>query len=150
MNDKECKKPGIAMACYVVAAVLFIYAFYSIGSTIAYLNSYFAQYGLTIGSQLGEALNYILSAALQPLTMAILIFMAGRILEAARSQNPAYYVSAEELAAEKAAKAAKKEAAKAAKAAAAEEKAEVLSENVEVADVAEAEADESEDAIEEN
>lgn len=124
MKEKKLRKSGIAIACYAIAGVLMLYVIYSVISAVAYLNSYFAQYGMTIGDSFGDAFSYIVSATLNPLVMAVLIFMAGYILEAVRSLNPANYISEEELAAMKAEKAAKKEAAKAEKEAAKAEKVE--------------------------
>ncbi len=128
MNDKKFRRSGIAIACYAIAGIVMLYAFYSIGSTISYLVEYFGQYGMSITDNFGDAFSYIVSAALQPIIMSVLVFMAGYILEEVRSQNPAYYVTDAELAAAKAAKAEAKAAAKAAKteakAAAAEAKAE--------------------------
>ncbi len=131
MNEKKFRRSGIAIACYVVAALLLVYTCFTFVSTLTYLSSMFGQYGTTMGQNMGDTMSYVLSAVMNPLVMAILVFMAGYILEEVRSQNPAYYVSAEELAAAKAEKAAKKEAAKAAKAAKAVEKAEKKAEEAE-------------------
>lgn len=122
MNKKFRKSP-IAIACYVIAALILIYTISTIVGTVTYLQDYFAAYGMTMASNMKDSLSYILSSCVQPLSFAVLIFMAGYILEEVRSQNPDYYYTDEEAAARKAAKAEAKAAKKAAKEKAKEAKA---------------------------
>lgn len=108
MNEKKLRKSPIAIACYVISALLLIYTVYSVVSAAAYLSQYFAAYGSTISANLGDSVSTILSSALQPFCFAVVIFVAAKILEELRSQNPIYYVSKTEIDAAKKAKEAKK------------------------------------------
>ena len=110
MNEKTLKKSPVVIVLYVVAALMLIYDFYLIGSTISQITSYYAAYG--VAPALGEVLGYIIQTALQPLVMTILLGAAAFILNEVRALNPANYATKEELEAAKAAKQAKKQAAK--------------------------------------
>lgn len=116
MNDKKFRKSPIAIACYVIAALLMVYTLFTLKSTVAYIVGYLGSYGMTIMDNFGDSVSYILTAVVQPLVLTIVVFMAGYILEEVRSLNPDYYYTDAEWAAKKEAKA----AAKAAKAAAKE------------------------------
>lgn len=91
MNEKKFRRSPIAIACYVIAAIGMIYSIYTIGSTVAYLNEYFASYGMTVAGNLKDALGYVLSSVVQPFSFAVIIFVAGYILDEVRALNPAYY-----------------------------------------------------------
>ena len=124
MDEKKFRKSPIAIACYVIAAILLVYTCYAIGSTISYLSSQFATYGMSMSDELGYVVSSVISVVVQPLASAIIIFMAGYILEELRSQNPCYYLTDAEYAAKKAEKEKKKAAKAEAKAAKEEKKAE--------------------------
>lgn len=129
MGEKKFIRSKIAIACYVIAGLLLVYTFYTIGSTVAYLASYFEAYGTTLSANFGDSITYILQSTCQPLAYTVLIFMAGYILETIRRGDLKNYMTAEELkqlaeqkAALKAAKAEAKKAAAEAKKALAEAK----------------------------
>ncbi len=117
-EEKKYKKSIIAIACYVFAALLLIYVCYIAGNTISTVNQYYAQYG--ISATAGEYVTYIIESGLTPLVEAVLVFMAGCILDAVRMSNPDNYFTEEELAEIKIAKREAKEAQKAKKKAASE------------------------------
>lgn len=113
MNEKKFIRSKIAIACYVLAGLLLVYTFYTIGSTIAYLAQYFQAYGTSFTANIKDSLAYLLQSAYQPLTYAVTVFMGGYILETIRRKDEANYLTAEEvkqLAAQKAAKKAEKKA----------------------------------------
>lgn len=115
MSEKKLIKSPVVIALYVIAALVLVYCFYLIGSTVSYINSYYSSYSMS--PQAGEIITYVLQSVYQPLIGAVLLAVAGYILNEVRALNPAYYATEEEIAAAKAAKAAAKEAAKAEKAA---------------------------------
>lgn len=119
MNEKKFRRSPIAIACYVIAALMAAYTVYTFVSTVSYISNYLASYGMTVTDNFADSVSYILSAVIQPLALTIVVFMAGYILEEVRTLNPYYYYSDEEKAARKAAKQEAKEAKKAAKAEAA-------------------------------
>lgn len=102
MNEKKLRKSPVTIILFVLAAIMLIYALYLVGSTIAYIVNYYAQYGMS--PQLGESVGYVLQSTYQPLGLAILIGAAGFILKEVRALNPANYVTKEEIAVAKAAK----------------------------------------------
>ena len=113
--EKKYKKSTFTLVCYVLAAIMLVYAFYTIGSTISYLSSYFAAYGTSLSDNFGDAISYIVTSTIQPLAFAVLFFMAGLVLDEVRKLNPKYYLTDEEVAQLAAAKAAAKAAKKSAK-----------------------------------
>ena len=116
--EKKYSRSPFTIICYVLSALMLVYVFYTVGSTISYLSSYFAAYGTTLSQNFGDAFSYIISSVIQPLSFAVIMFMAGLILDEVRKQNDNYYLSADDairLAAAKAAKKAAKASAKAEK-----------------------------------
>ena len=113
-NKKFMQSP-IAMACYVFAALMMIYACYQAGSTIDQINQYY----MSMGTQARpiEYILYVPQAMLGSLVNAFIFFMGGYILNAVRKLDPKNYKSEAEIKKEKAAKEAKKAEKEAAKAA---------------------------------
>lgn len=111
--EKKLRQSKIVIALYVVAALTFIYACYLVGSTLAYVISYYSSYSMS--PAFGETFAYVLQAAWQPLLMAALVFSAGYILNEVRALNPNYYATDEEIKAAKEAKKASKKKANAKK-----------------------------------
>ena len=105
-NGKKYRRSGVAIACYVIAALMLVYVCYQIGNTVSTINDYYAQVD-GISATPAEYITYCTQAALQPFFYALATFMLGFILDAVRMNNKANYMSDEELLA---AKEAKKEA----------------------------------------
>lgn len=113
-NKKFMQSP-IAIACYVFAALMLVYACYQAGSTIDQINQYY----MSMGTQARpiEYILYVPQAMLGSLVNAFIFFMGGYILNAVRKLDPKNYKSEAEIKKEKAAKEAKKAEKEAAKAA---------------------------------
>ena len=120
-TEKKYRRSAVSVICYILAAVLLVYVCYLIGSTVATINEYYAQYGMK--AQPSEYVTYISQSALEPLFYTIAVFMFGFILDAVRKNNPANFVSDAEIEDAKAAKKEAKDAKKFAKGEAAAEKA---------------------------
>lgn len=95
-EEKRYRRSRVSVVCYVIAALMFGYVCYQIGTTVQTINEYYAQYGMS--AQPLEYVTYTLQAALQPIVYTIVIFMLGYILDAVRRNNKAYYLTDEELA----------------------------------------------------
>lgn len=145
MNEKKLRKSPVTIILFVLAAIMLVYTLYLVGSTIAYIINYYAQYGMS--PQIGESVGYVLQAVYQPLSLAALLGAAAFILKEVRALNPANYVTKEELEAAKAAKKAVKNATKEVEVETAEAKEEANEEVAEEAkeEVAEEVAEETEE-----
>ena len=138
---KKFRKSPIAIACYVIAALVAVYFIAIMFSTIHSINEYYATYQMKAG--LGETLGYLLQNGLGPLTNAIVIFMAGFILDEVRKLNPANWMTEEEIAEAREARQLAREEKQAAKGEAAKIKAGIITEE----EAAEAKATESVEAV---
>ena len=95
-NEKKFIQSPVAVACYVIAALMLIYACYQGGSTVGQINEYYAGYGMSAKPM--EYVTYVFQAMLEPVFHAIVIFMAGYILNAVRKLDPKNFKTAAELA----------------------------------------------------
>lgn len=120
-GEKKYRRSAVSVACYVIAALMFGYVCYQIGTTVQTINEYYSQYGMS--AQPLEYVTYTLQSALQPIVYTIVIFMLGYILDAVRKNNKAYYLTDEEVLEAKEAKKQAREAKKFAKGEAAAAKA---------------------------
>lgn len=111
--NKKYRRAGVAVVCYVIAAILLIFTCYTAGSTVAQINEYYAAYGMS--AQPMEYVTYVSQSALQYLMYAIVVFMLGYILDAVRKTDPQNYMTDEEVAEAKIAKKEAREAKKIAK-----------------------------------
>ena len=114
-NGKKYRRSVFSIVCYALAVLMLFYIVYTTGSTIAQINQYYAQYDMQ--AQPTEYVTYVIQSIIEPLINVVVFFMLGYILDEVRRNNPAYYISDEEL---EEAKIAKKEAKIAKKAAAGE------------------------------
>ena len=114
-NTKKYRRSAVSIACYVVAVLMLFYVIYMAGNTVSQINQYYAQYDMK--AQPMEYVTYILQTVLQPLINMAMFFMFGFVLDEVRKNNPAYYLSDEEI---EEAKIARKEARIAKRAAAGE------------------------------
>jgi len=110
MDKKVLKKSPLTIVLYVIAAILLIYAFYMVGSTITYLHSYFSAYGSSFSKNLGTSIGYICTQSLVYFVYAIIVFVAAKIYNEVRALNDKNYLSAAESKAILKAKEAKAEA----------------------------------------
>ena len=94
-DGKKYRRSAVSVVCYVIAALMFGYVCYQIGTTVQTINEYYAQYGMS--AQPLEYVTYTLQSALQPIVYTIVIFMLGYILDAVRRNNKAYYLTDEEV-----------------------------------------------------
>ena len=120
-DEKKYRRSAVSVACYVIAALLFGYVCYQIGTTVNTINEYYESYGMS--ARPIEYVTYTLQSALQPIMYMIVVFMLGYILDAVRRNNKAYYLTDEEVLEEKEAKKQAREAKKYAKGEAAAAKA---------------------------
>ena len=126
---KKFRRSPVAIVCYAIAALVFVYFAAVVVSTIISINQYYSSYGMSPG--FGETLGYILQNGLTQLVSAITIFMAGFILEEVRKLNPANWKTDEEIAEEREARMMEKEAKIIAKGEEAKAKAEAAAEKAE-------------------
>ena len=94
-NEKKFIQSPIAIICYILAALMLIYACFQGGSTVKQINDYYAIYGMN--AKPSEYFTYVLQAMLDPLIHAFTFFIAGYILNAVRKLDPKNYKTAEEL-----------------------------------------------------
>ena len=94
-NEKKFRGSAVTTICYVLAALLLIYTCYQIGTTIHTINEYYAQYGMTATPV--EYITYVSQNALSPLLNAIVLFMLATIHKEVRKNNPANYLSDEDI-----------------------------------------------------
>lgn len=120
-GEKKYRRSAVSVACYVIAALMFGYVCFQIGTTVQTINEYYSQYGMS--AQPLEYVTYTLQSALQPIVYTIVIFMLGYILDAVRKNNKTYYLTDEEVLEAKEAKKQAREAKKFAKGEAAAAKA---------------------------
>lgn len=95
-NEKKFIQSPVAIICYVLAALLLVYACYQGGSTVGQINEYYAGYGMS--AKPSEYVMYVFQAMMEPVLHAIVIFMAGYILTAVRKLDPKNYKTAAEIA----------------------------------------------------
>ena len=84
-SEKKFIQSPVAIICYVLAAIMLIYACFQAGSTVQQINEYYSGYGMT--AKPSEYIAYVLQAMMQPLLYAVTIFMLGYILNAVRKMN---------------------------------------------------------------
>ena len=141
---KKFRKSPIAIVCYVFAAIFAAYFVATEVNTISTIYEYYAPYG--VAPTVGEVVGYMIQQGIQPLAYAILVCMAGIILEAVRKLNPANWATDDEIAEAKEARKAAREAKKIAKGEAAKAAAEA---SVEFAEEPEAEQEHQEELSDE-
>ena len=93
---KQFRKSPIALACYIISALLLVYFLFVCATTISTINQYYASYDMK--ASFGETLGYLVQSGLSPLVSAITVFMAGYILEEVRKLNPANWMTEDEIA----------------------------------------------------
>lgn len=126
---KKFRKSPLAIVCYVFAAIFAAYFVATEVTTITTIFNYYASYGMN--PTFGEIASYTLQEGLASLTAAILVCMAGIILEEVRKLNPANWVTDEELAEKKEARVMARDAKKIARGEAAKAKAEAAADESE-------------------
>lgn len=94
-TEKKFIQSPMAIICYVLAALMLIYACFQAGSTVKQINEYYSSYGMT--AKPSEYLAYVIQAMIEPLLHAVTIFMFGYILNTIRKMDPGNYKTAEEL-----------------------------------------------------
>ena len=90
--NKVYAQSPIAIVCYVLAALMVLYACYTAGNTVKQINEYYGSYGMTASGK--DYITYVAQAMLDPLMHAFTFFMAGYILTAVRKLDPKNYVPA--------------------------------------------------------
>ena len=121
---KKFRRSPVAIACYVIAALLAVYFLAVIFSTLSTINEYYAQYDMRAG--FGETFGYLMQNGMSIFVNALLVFMAGFILETVRKLNPSNWMTDEEIAEAREAKQLAREEKQAAKGEAAKIKAGVI------------------------
>ena len=89
---KKFKRSKITYVCYAIAIVAFAYCILLAINTMNTIVEYYASYDMS--PAFGETAGYLLQSCLPTLTSAVLLFMAGLILDEVRKNNPAYWVEA--------------------------------------------------------
>lgn len=80
MNQKKRTRAG-TIALYVLAVLLLCYGVYMMYSAYDYVSQYYAYQGIDIGSNLAEAVQYMVSQSYLYLCFALLFYVAGVILQ---------------------------------------------------------------------
>ena len=80
MNQKKRTRAG-TIALYVLAVLLLCYGVYMMYSAYDYVSQYYAYQGMDIGSNLAEAVQYMVSQSYLYLCFALLFYVAGVILQ---------------------------------------------------------------------
>ena len=93
---KKFRRSRITTACYVMAALLMVYFIVVSASTLKTIFDYYEPYNVSPG--FGETLGYLLQNGLTPFISAVVVFMAGCILNEVRRLNPEYYAADEKAA----------------------------------------------------
>ena len=94
-KKKKFRRSPVTVICFVLAALMLIYACYQGGSTIHQINDYYAQYGMK--AKPAEYLTYVSQSVMATLINAIVLFMLAKIHDDVRRNNPANFMSDEEL-----------------------------------------------------
>ena len=94
-KKKKFRRSPVTVICFVLAALMLIYACYQGGSTIHQINDYYAQYGMK--AKPAEYLTYVSQSIMATLINAIVLFMLAKIHDDVRRNNPANFMSDEEL-----------------------------------------------------
>ena len=95
-NEKKFIQSPVAIICYVLAALMVVYACYQGGNTVKQINEYYASYGMSAKPM--EYVTYVLQGMLEPLIHAFTFFIAGYILNAVRKLDPKNFKTASEMA----------------------------------------------------
>ena len=80
MNQKKRTRAG-TIALYVLAVLLLCYGVYMMYSAYDYVSQYYAYQGMDIGSNLAEAVQYMVSQSYLYLCFALLFYVVGVILQ---------------------------------------------------------------------
>lgn len=107
-TEKKYRRSALVKVCYFLAALMAVYTCYQIGYTIYTINTYYAQYSMKATPM--EYFTYLTQNGLQPLVNTVIFFMLAAILDAVRKNNPANYLSDEDIADAKMEKRADKDA----------------------------------------
>jgi hypothetical protein len=94
-KKKKFRRSPVTVICFVLAALMLIYACYQGGSTIHQINDYYAQYGMK--AKPVEYLTYVSQSVMATLINAIVLFMLAKIHDDVRKTNPANYQSDEDI-----------------------------------------------------
>ena len=94
-KKKKFRRSPVTVICFVLAALMLIYACYQGGSTVHQINDYYAQYGMK--AKPAEYLTYVSQSIMATLINAIVLFMLAKIHDDVRRNNPANFMSDEEL-----------------------------------------------------
>lgn len=123
---KRFRRSPVAIICYVIAILITCYFIGVTISTLITIHDYYAQYDMQAG--FGETMAYLLQNGLTILVNAVVVFMAGFILEEVRKLNPSNWTTDEERAEAREAKQLAREQKQAAKGEAARIRAGVVTE----------------------
>jgi hypothetical protein len=107
-TEKKYRRSALVKVCYFLAALMAVYTCYQIGYTVYTINQYYAQYSMHATPM--EYVTYLTQNGLQPLVNTVIFFMLAAILDAVRKNNPANYLSDEDIADAKMEKRADKDA----------------------------------------
>lgn len=94
-KKKKFRRSPVTVICFVLAALMLIYACYQGGSTIHQINDYYAQYGMK--AKPVEYLTYVSQSVMATLINAIVLFMLAKIHDDVRKNNPANFMSDEDM-----------------------------------------------------
>ena len=94
-KKKKFRRSPVTVVCYVLAALMLIYACYQAGTTIHQINDYYAQYGMKATPV--EYITYVGQDIMATLINAIVLFMLAKIHDDVRKNNPANFMSDEDM-----------------------------------------------------
>lgn len=107
-TEKKYRRSALVIVCYILAALMALYTCYQLGYTVYTIRQYYAQYNMNATPM--EYVTYLTQNGLQPLVNTVIFFMLAAILDAVRKNNPANYLSDEDIADAKMEKRADKDA----------------------------------------
>lgn len=96
MERKKFKRPVLSLVFYIISALLVVLSIVKVFTSITYLNTYFKQYGTTLGQNVGDAVQYIVQGSLNFLIYAVIIFIGAKIYDEIKRLNPDNRVAAGE------------------------------------------------------
>ncbi len=88
-NSDNSKMSKLVLILYIAAAVLGALFIYMFIYAVNYINSYVTSYGMSFGDMWMDAIQYIISGSINYLVFGLLMFAAGKTLDAVQRKKDA-------------------------------------------------------------
>ena len=86
-NSDNSKMSKLVLILYIAAAVLGALFIYMFIYAINYINSYISSYGMSFGDMWMDAIQYIINGSINYLVFGLLLFAAGKTLDAVQRKK---------------------------------------------------------------